>query len=234
MSHLPFPRGRRLLALISTLVGLSIVGASISPAAEEKDNEEDISPVEDLMREHGVLRRVLLVYQEAIKRLEGGQEVPAAVLQRSASIVRTFIEDYHERLEEEQLFPRFRKAGLDVELVGVLAAQHQAGRRVTERISTLVRDEGALRDPRQRATVVALLRDFIRMYEPHAAREDTVLFPAFRKTMAAAEYDKLGDTFEKREHELFGEGGFEKFVSQADELEKQLGINALDQFTPRT
>lgn len=31
---------------------------------------EDVAPAEDLMREHGVLNRVLLVYDEAARRLE--------------------------------------------------------------------------------------------------------------------------------------------------------------------
>jgi len=73
---------------------------------------------------------------------------------------------------------------------------------------------------------------FIRMYRPHAAREDTVLLPAFRGIMTAKEYDALGDRFEDREHELFGKDGFERVVGQVAELEKALGIDDLSQFTP--
>jgi hypothetical protein len=32
------------------------------------------------------------------------------------------------------------------------------------------------------------LRAFSRMYEPHAAREDTIVFPAFKKTMGEKGY----------------------------------------------
>ncbi len=78
-------------------------------AAEEP--EEEISPAEDLMREHGVLKRILLVYQEAIRRLDGSEEIPQAAIRDSAGIIRSFIEDYHEKLEEDFIFPRFRKAG---------------------------------------------------------------------------------------------------------------------------
>ena len=41
------------------------------------------------------------------------------------------------------------------------------------------------------------LRAFIRMYNPHEAREDTVLFPGFRKIVSGHEYDSLGEDFEK-------------------------------------
>jgi hypothetical protein len=55
------------------------------------------------------------------------------------------------------------------------------------------------------------MRLFIRMYEPHAAREDTVLFPAFRTLVGAKELDALKDIFEERERALPG-GGFEKIL----------------------
>ena len=42
------------------------------------------------------------------------------------------------------------------------------------------------------------LRQFIRMYNPHEAREDTVLFPAFRGIVSANEFDSLGEDFERK------------------------------------
>ena len=77
------------------------------------------------------------------------------------------------------------------------------------------------------------LRAFIRMYNPHEAREDTVLFPGFRKIVSGHEYDSLGEDFEKKEHELFGEDGFEKMVDKVASIEKELGIYDLSQFTPK-
>ncbi|AHF17361.1 hypothetical protein NIASO_06125 [Niabella soli DSM 19437] len=35
------------------------------------------------------------------------------------------------------------------------------------------------------------------MYRPHEAREDTVLFPAFRKIVSRHEYDSLGKHLKK-------------------------------------
>jgi hemerythrin-like domain-containing protein len=70
------------------------------------------------------------------------------------------------------------------------------------------------------------------MYEPHEAREDTVLFPAFRKIVSKHEYDSLGEQFERKENQIFGGDGFEKNVDQVARLEKRLGIYDLVQFTP--
>ena len=119
-----------------------------------------------------------------------------------------------------------------MELVQVLRAQHQAGRRVTGitlRLATL----RGLKNPDGRARLADSMRQFIRMYNPHEAREETVLFPAFRKLVSAHEYDALGEAFEKKEHELFGEDGFEKMADEVSGIEKQLGIYDLAQFTPK-
>jgi hemerythrin-like domain-containing protein len=76
------------------------------------------------------------------------------------------------------------------------------------------------------------MRQFVRMYEPHEAREDTVLFPALRRIVTRNEYDALGEDFEKKEHELFGKDGFEAMVEKVASIEKVLGIDDLSQFTP--
>ncbi|MCT9929822.1 hypothetical protein N5079_06270 [Planotetraspora sp. A-T 1434] len=63
------------------------------------------------MREHGVLKRVLLIYREGIRRINTGEQVPAQPLHAGAGIIRNFIEEDHERLEERYVFPRLVVAG---------------------------------------------------------------------------------------------------------------------------
>src|SRR4051794_3308543 len=60
-----------------------------------------IAPGEDLMREHGVLKRVMLIYDEVLRHLDRGEDVPPEVIRDSAKIIRGYIEDYHEKLEED-------------------------------------------------------------------------------------------------------------------------------------
>jgi hemerythrin-like domain-containing protein len=198
----------------------------------ERKEEEEVAPSEDLMREHGVLKRVLLVYEEAIRRIDSKQDLPPDAVRNGANIIRTFIEDYHEKLEEDYLFPRFEKAGRLTDLTKVLRAQHQAGRRLTEQITQLATLQG-LKDPKSSATLKDGMRQFIRMYNPHEAREDTVLFPALRHIVSKQEFGALGEDFEKKEHQLFGEEGFEKMVDRVATIEKTLGIYDLAQFTPK-
>ena len=63
-------------------------------------------------------------------------------------------------------------------------------------------------------------RGFDASIYPHVAREDTVLVPAFRGIVSAHEFDSLGEDFEKKEDELFGDGGFFKIVDRVAQLEK--------------
>ncbi len=196
---------------------------------EKSEGEEQVSTNEDLMREHGILKRVLLCYEEVIRRLGAKQEFPPQTITDAANIIRKFIENYHEKLEEDYLFPRFRKAGKLVDLVNVLYTQHQAGRRVTDRILAAA----SVKTPEDRDRLAGDLRAFNRMYAPHEAREDTVLFPELHKIVSPHEYDSLGEQFEKIERQTFGGDGFDIHADKVAAIEKQLGIYDLAQFTPR-
>ena len=182
------------------------------------------------MREHGVLRRILLIYREWQKRLASNKDDLVDTLAESNGIVRSFAEDYHEKLEEDYLFPRFRKARKMVELVDILFEQHRAGRVLTD-ISLQLSNPESIKVPANTIKLASSLGDFIRMYEPHAAREDTILFPAFHEMMPEKQHDRLGDMFEKKENELFGAKGFEKTVDRIASIEKRLGIYDLKEFT---
>jgi len=216
--------------------GLLLPALSVAQAAPEKDKEkkdEDVSPAEDLMREHGLLNRLLLIYDDHLRMLAAKRSFDGSVLVSAADIIRQFVEEYHEKLEEDYLFPRFRKAGKLVNLVDTLQSQHEAGRRLTAEIRELAATGTLKYVSSDNEKLSSALRAFLRMYRPHEAREDTVLFPAFRKIVSPHEYDALGEDFEKKEDEKFGEEGFFKVVDQVAEIEKKLGIYELAQFTPK-
>jgi hemerythrin-like domain-containing protein len=198
---------------------------------EKEKKGEEVSPPEDLMREHGVLRRILLIYEDIQGRLTSEKEFPLETLSKAAQIIQKFIEQYHEKLEEDYLFPRFKKAGKLVELVTLLKEQHEAGRRLTPQVIQLA-TRASLKEAPKRKELAEKLHLFLRMYRPHAAREDTILFPALRTIVSKKEFEDLGEEFEEKEEKLFGEGGFERIVDQVAELEKSLGIYDLAQFTP--
>jgi hemerythrin-like domain-containing protein len=231
----PFTRRHFLQHTSVASAGLLIPTMALSqttPSAQKPKDAEEISPAEDLMREHGVLNRILLIYDEHLRMLAANQTFDGSVLASASDILLHFVEEYHEKLEEDFLFPRFRKARKMVNLVDTLFAQHRAGRQLTAQIHELA-SLATLKYVSDSDKLAEALRAFVRMYRPHEAREDTVLFPAFRSVVSLHEYAALGDDFEKKEDELFGEEGFFKVVDQVTELEKKLGIYDLSQFTPK-
>ncbi len=223
----------------SAVVGLSGLAVSCNDqesSSEEKEKEgegeeERVSANEDLMREHGLLQRMLLIYDTASKRMENKEEFNPDYIRQTAGIVRDFVEDYHEKLEENYLFPRLEKANRLTDLTATLRKQHSAGRKVTERILQITKNSGSLKD-KDAQDIIALMDSFNIMYRPHEAREDTVLFPAFKKVVSQNEYDSLGEEFEKKEHEKFGGDGFDRMVDKIADIEKQMGIFDLNKFTP--
>jgi hemerythrin-like domain-containing protein len=227
---------RRFLAATAALglAGLTPAPARADdkPAKKKGEPDEEVGAAEDLMREHGVLNRILLIYEEGLRRLRAKEDIPPDAFHKPATLVRTFVEDYHERLEEKFIFPEFERAKKLADLVKVLKEQHQAGRRVTDVVlRNATADMFGKADARQE--VIRACEAFIRMYRPHEAREDTVLFPALHKLLTPKRLAELGEQFEKEEDRLFGDEGFEKTVEQVAGIEKQLGILDLSQFTPK-
>ena len=231
----PGNQRRKFLKGTAALGLLTLTGMSLAPACKDEDEESDegqkVSPPEDLMQEHGVLNRILLIYDTCKIRLDSSKDFQREALLNSATIVRSFVEDYHEKQEENYLFPRFEKAGQLTDLVKILRQQHEAGRAITSQVMQLCQNKTLTDTETQK--LVQLLTSFNTMYRPHEAREDTVLFPAFRKLVSKNEYDSLGEEFEANEHKLFGEDGFETMVGKVTAIEKQLGIFDLAQFTPQ-
>lgn len=201
-------------------------------AKSQQEFIEDIPPTEDLMREHGILNRILLTYEEIVKRLDNNKNFKIDNLKQGALIIRNFIEDYHEKLEEQYIFSRFQKAGKLVNLVNSLLEQHKAGRILTDQIIDLAQDS-KVSDPKNKKILIQAIKSFIIMYRVHESREDTELFPEFRSLITQKEFEELADLFEDTEHKLFGNEGFEGILNQVELIEKDLDIYDINKFTPK-
>ncbi len=135
----------------------------------EHHEAAEVTPGEDLMQAHGVLERILRIYEEGAHRIDYDEQFERTVLASAAGIVRRFIEGSHGKLEEQLAFPRLQTANREAEFVTILL------------LST------SKRTPR--------------------------------------------DPFEDKEHERFGEHGFESTVTEVDPLEVVLDIDDFARFT---
>src|SRR5438874_4931929 len=117
-------------------IAIPMIGRGFAEETKPSEEKEpEVTATEDLMREHGVIRRALLVYYEVIPQLRlQPSKVNAASLQQTAKLFRAFGEDYHERmLEEQHIFPMVRKHGPEFQkYVDTLTEQHNRGREITD------------------------------------------------------------------------------------------------------
>jgi hemerythrin-like domain-containing protein len=227
----PVSRRRVLLAGVAG-AGL-VVGAGAAEAGNllSASASATISPGEDLMREHGVLKRVLLVYRAASEHISGGQALPVTAVVRGATLIRDYIEGFHESLEEQYVFPRLLAAKVEVPTVNTLLEQHGRGRTITERVLALTTGKSTVPVDDLRI-LQADLDSFVRMYEPHEAREDTIVFPALRALLSADALHDLGARFTEIERRQFGGDAFARVVDEVAAIEALIGIADLAQFTP--
>lgn len=223
---------RRLLVAAGT--GFALAGANFSAVlAEEKHAaEKEVTAVEDLMREHGVIRRAILVYRDIATKL---RTKPASVnlklLGRTADLFRSFGENYHEKeLEETHIFPIVRKAGGQASAyVDTLISQHQRSHELTDYVLAAVAKGGV--SATEAESLARVLDSVELMYEHHSAREDTVVFPAWKEALSPHQLDEMGEKFEEIEHRQFGKDGFEDAVAQISAIEQALGAADLERFT---
>jgi hemerythrin-like domain-containing protein len=231
------------LASAGVLLGGCRATSNPTGAATNEDQRSDgpapgeaalaeVTATEDLMREHGILRRALLVYQESAMRLrEDPASVPPEALEKAANLFRVFGGDYHERsIEEVYIFPVVKKSpGSAGSFVDVLLAQHTRGRAITEYVLSVTKLE---KIPANRVEPLAkALESFVRMYEHHEALEDTVVFPAWKAAVGQAELDALAAKFDEIEAEQLGDDGFETALRRIEEIETSLGLSNLEMFT---
>lgn len=185
------------------------------------------------MREHGVIRRALLVYFETIAKLrQNTSAVDSAALRQTAQLFRTFGEDDHGRLLEEQhIFPLIRKQGSQLpRYADNLTEQHDRSREITDYVLAVT--NGPKISSAHAEPLAKVFDSFVLVYANHAAREDTIVFPAWKKNFSNKQLDEISDQFEEIEHKMFGKDGFEDTEQKIARIETSLGLAILARFTP--
>lgn len=159
-------------------------------------------PTFDLMREHAVVSRICLIYERMTTEI---LKKHSKTFKKLPIIIRDFIENYHEKMEEKYIFPYIKK---EKELVTILIEQHKQSRKLTRQI---------LSNPTPK-----LLKEFTDLYRWHGSMEDSIIFEEFKNTVDSVKQSEIMDIFEKTEKELFGHNTLSKFIKKIDYIEEIL------------
>ena len=227
----PDPSRRAAFAALGVAgAGLVLTLPGCAKPADKPGAEPDVSATEDLMREHGILRRLLVLYRETALLIRAQPKtLDLAALGQAAELFRNFGENYHEKgLEEAHVFPMVLKAGGKAAgLIDTLISQHARGRQINDFITARVKT-GTLGDA---IPMAVALETFARMYEIHAALEDTVVFQAWKTSLGAKGLAEWSDKFEDIEHATFHGDGFDIALDQVAAIEQRLGMADLARYT---
>ncbi|MFO7957718.1 MAG: hemerythrin domain-containing protein [Candidatus Brocadiia bacterium] len=186
---------------------------------------------EKLMREHGLIQRLMNVYQECADRLAVGEDLPDGLILNAGALADEFIESYHEEAEQKYVYPVFVEAGRMADLVAVMVRQHAIGRRLSEQ-TIYQAGQGEQAEPETRDSLMRTCWRYSRMYRAHVAFEDSILFPELRDVVSGEEFWQIASRIRAFEHETLGRGGLAQVGERVAEIEALLGLEGLDSFTP--
>jgi len=172
-------------------------------------------------REHQVIQKVVATMSVVADRLDAGQKVDAAILGDISTFLHDFSEACHHEKEERFLFPLLEARGVPASgcPIAVLHHEHQKGHALLAQLDDATQAfvrSGAVKD-----TLVATLRDLVRLYVDHIWKEDYLLLPLANKVLSEDDHDTLCQQFDSIEEGL-GAGKHQQLEQLSARLEHAL------------
>ncbi len=195
--------------------------------------KNELTPMEELTCQHALVSRILTVYQMTVRQTSGVgmSPPPMQAVATAAGMIRSAVDDFHVRLEEDYLFPLMQKTGKMGDLLSTLREQHAAGRRLTDVILQLTSGEAG-GTPNMEALSRNILA-YLNWIRPHTAFEETMLYPQIRATLPDRDYEQFQKTLTEATRKKLGPEGFNGLLQKVTELEKSVGVTSLAQWTPK-
>lgn len=191
---------------------------------KEGQMEKQVSPTENLMHEHEVIKRALKILQVSDERLAAGDDRVVPIYPKLVDFIRNFADECHHGKEEKLLFAKLEARGLPTQAgpVGVMLVEHDQGRGYVRGMAEAVRryDEGdraALEDLRRNA------EGYANLLNQHIAKEDQILYPMANDILSDDDQEELEAGFDEVERN-FGEDRHDGYVRMIEELERELKV----------
>lgn len=194
--------------------------------------EKVATPIENLMKEHGIIMRILAIYDRVVSDEASGKALNVSAINRTTIICRDYIGKHHDACEERYIFPRFREANYIVEIINELHNQHVAALLITKQMSLLSSAGGSL-DKNSTRKLTDYCTAISRMYRPHMAWEQTIVFPTFYDIVSMEYVRDIQKEMEAEEQQILGDTGFRGLVGRLSEIEKEVGTYDLRNYTPK-
>ena len=178
------------------------------------------------------MERLMIVLESEVARIANGEDIDLFPVNHAAITIKAFGADHHMVDEEQFIFPKLREAGTMDSLVDTLELQHDKGREIIGRIIDLTH-AGHIEDPGHLNELISLCLSFVIMYRPHAAWEETVVFPALYDISTENYIDNINMRMHEEERALMSDPGLHRLMDNLRKIEKAAGTSELEHFTPQ-
>ena len=144
-------------------------------------DETTRDPIEELLLEHGLHRRTLVVLERIAQAVERGGTFPRGDIAKVLGYLRGFIEEVHHGKEDTVVYPLVLELADDdvAEEVGRLLWDHVATRDLLASLTMFA--ESSDPQEQERDGFCQMVRAYVQRMNRHMNLEERLLFPAVRK-----------------------------------------------------
>ena len=194
----------------------------IADGAQVVRRRMEMRPTEDLMNEHRVIERMLVVVSRAADRLNEGREVGSEVFVGAADFFKNFADRCHHGKEEKLLFKKMMERGVSGEVgpIAVMLREHEDGRAHVRKIAEL---SARKLDERSRTELIKHAKAYVDLLGQHIQKEDNILYPMANQILTSEDQKELEKGFDEVEEKIMGPGVHERYHHMIEEWEEKLG-----------
>ncbi len=170
-----------------------------------------------LINDHAVIEKALVLLEKQAERSDGmNLQIARALI----DVIWEFGEQCHNQREEQIYFPFLLKKGMPPQgPIGVMLQEHQSEREYIAQIKIMFDTfEREKKLPERFQRVVAEYAD---LTKNHIWKENDILYPMGRRMISPDDEKHLMQEFLRLEKETIGEGGFLRYQTLVNSLEKQ-------------
>ncbi len=179
-----------------------------------------MKPTQELSHEHQAILLAIRVLEKISDRLEAGQAVDPAHLEKAVDFIKVFADRCHHAKEEDLLFPAMEKAGIPRQggPIGVMLNEHVAGRGYVKAMAESI--PGIKKGDKAAAgTFAENARNYGALLSAHIYKEDHILYPMADGRLTPAQQKELEAYFADVEEKVIGHGKHEEYHKLLEELE---------------
>ena len=176
------------------------------------DQHEIVSPLDQLVADHDVIQRALVLLEDVAECLEHEQVAPENTRKWLVKFFSEFVDKYHHHKEEHGLFPLLELAGIPREggPVGIMLREHEQGREFI-RAMAQTSEEG-----QQSARHI---KEYISFLQAHIEKENRVLFPLANEILDDHQKQELGAIFETVKQQTLGDQRYRELLTELETME---------------